>query len=99
MMQERYDEAEAALKRALEIDPDYAIAKSNLVVLRTSRRTGPPVRVELNEPLRAASSTNQSLLLRSSNLSMANRKKKATTQLGKQPPRYRFFLNPYQGMR
>ncbi|GAC1664161.1 MAG: hypothetical protein NVS9B9_25770 [Ktedonobacteraceae bacterium] len=25
---------------------------------------------------------------------MANRKKKTTTQLGKQPPRYRFFLNP-----
>jgi len=30
---------------------------------------------------------------------MANRKKKATTQLGKQPPCYRFFLNPYQDMR
>jgi hypothetical protein len=27
---------------------------------------------------------------------MANRKKKAMTQLGKQPPRYRFFLNPYK---
>jgi len=35
-------EAEAALKRALEIDPKYTIAKNNLVVLRTSRRTGPP---------------------------------------------------------
>ena len=30
---------------------------------------------------------------------MAKRKKKATTQLGKQPPCYRFFLNPYQDMR
>src|SRR6266571_2405677 len=30
---------------------------------------------------------------------MANRKKKTTTQLGKQPPRYRFFLNPYEDMR
>jgi len=30
---------------------------------------------------------------------MANRKKKTTTQLGKQPPCYRFFLNPYQDMR
>lgn len=29
---------------------------------------------------------------------MAKRKKK-TEQLGKQPPRYRFFLNPYQDMR
>ena len=30
---------------------------------------------------------------------MANRKKKTTTQLGKQPPRYHFFLNPYEDMR
>jgi hypothetical protein len=30
---------------------------------------------------------------------MANRKKKTITQLGKQPPRYRFFLNPYEDMR
>jgi hypothetical protein len=30
---------------------------------------------------------------------MAKQKKKTTTQLGKQPPRYRFFLNPYQDMR
>ena len=30
---------------------------------------------------------------------MPNRKKKTTIQLGKQPPQYRFFLNPYQDMR
>lgn len=60
MMQERYEEAEAALKRALEIDPDYTIAKNNLAVLRTSRRTGPPVRVELNEPFKS-SKLNQSI--------------------------------------
>lgn len=30
---------------------------------------------------------------------MAKQKKKTTTQLGKQPPRYRFFLNPYEDMR
>lgn len=30
---------------------------------------------------------------------MANRKKKTTTQLGKQLPQYRFFLNPYQDVR
>src|SRR5712692_4206376 len=52
MMQQRYDEAEAALKRALEIDPKYTIAKNNLVVLRTSRRTGPPALVEQNEPFK-----------------------------------------------
>ena len=30
---------------------------------------------------------------------MAKQKKKTTTQLGKLPPRYRFFLNPYQDVR
>ena len=30
---------------------------------------------------------------------MAKQKKKTMTQLGKQPPRYRFFLNPYEDMR
>ena len=30
---------------------------------------------------------------------MPSRKKKSVTQLGKQPPRYRFFLNPYKDMR
>jgi hypothetical protein len=30
---------------------------------------------------------------------MAPRKKKTTTRLGKQPPCYRFFLNPYQDVR
>src|SRR5215813_4141782 len=39
------------------------------------------------------------LLSRSSNVTMASRKKKTMTQLGKQPPRYRFFLNPYQDVR
>jgi len=38
MMQERYDEAEAALKRALVIDPEYTFAKDNLVVLAHSRQ-------------------------------------------------------------
>lgn len=60
MMQERYDEAEAALKRALEIDSDYTIAKNNLIVLRTSWRTGPPALVELNEPFKN-SKLNQSI--------------------------------------
>src|SRR6266550_8902305 len=60
MMQERYDEAEAALKRALVIDPRYTLAKNNLVVLRTSRRTGPPALVELNEPFKN-SKLNQSI--------------------------------------
>src|SRR5258708_3552172 len=52
MMQERYDEAEAALKRALEIDPKYTLAKSNLAALPGFRRTGPPALVALNEPFK-----------------------------------------------
>jgi tetratricopeptide (TPR) repeat protein len=60
MMQERYDEAEVALRRALEIDPEYMIAKNNLAMLRTSRRTGPPALVELNEPFKN-SKLNQSI--------------------------------------
>ncbi len=30
---------------------------------------------------------------------MASRKKQTKTQLGKQPPLYRFFLNPYKDVR
>jgi tetratricopeptide (TPR) repeat protein len=52
MMQERYDEAEAALKAALEIDPKYAIAKRNLAALPETRRTGPPKMVGMSDPFK-----------------------------------------------
>ena len=52
LMQERYDEAQAALQRALEIDPHYALAKNNLAALPEARRTGPPRRLALNEPFK-----------------------------------------------
>ncbi len=42
-MQERYGEAEAALKQAVVIDPDYAIAKQNLAALPETRLEGPLV--------------------------------------------------------
>jgi tetratricopeptide (TPR) repeat protein len=54
LMQERYDEAEAALKRALVIDPKYTIAKNNLALLDESRRLGPPDRVAINEPFKSS---------------------------------------------
>jgi tetratricopeptide (TPR) repeat protein len=54
LMQERYDEAEAALRRALAIDPKYAIAKNNLALLPKFRRTGPPKMVVINEPFRSS---------------------------------------------
>jgi len=53
IMQERYDEAEAALKRALTIDPDYAIAKSNLASLPTIRGEGPPI-IETTQPFKGS---------------------------------------------
>src|SRR6266581_5554516 len=50
-------------------------------------------------PSRAASSNSPLLFTESSNVTMAKQKKETTTQLGKQPPRYRFFLNPYEDVR
>jgi tetratricopeptide (TPR) repeat protein len=54
MMQQRYDEAEAGWKRALEIDPQYTIAKDNLVSLVNTRRTGAPPIIVQNDPMRDA---------------------------------------------
>lgn len=52
LMQERYDESEAALLRALVIDPHYAIAKNNLVLLAKARRTGPPKLFGMQDPFK-----------------------------------------------
>jgi tetratricopeptide (TPR) repeat protein len=54
IMQERYDEAEAALKRALEIDRRYTIAKQNLAALPEIRRTGPPKMVGMVDPFKGS---------------------------------------------
>ena len=54
MMQERYDEAEVALKRALDIDPRYTLAKSNLAALPEIRRTGPPARIDITDPFKSS---------------------------------------------
>lgn len=52
IMQERYDEAEAALKHALVIDPKYTLAKRNLMMLPETRRTGPPEMIEIKDPFK-----------------------------------------------
>jgi tetratricopeptide (TPR) repeat protein len=54
MMQERYDEAEAALRRALVIDPEYTLARDNLATLPETRRKGPPDIVAINEPFKGS---------------------------------------------
>jgi len=62
MMQKRYDEAEAALKQALTIDPSYAIAKNNLASLTQIRKSGPPEMIGMNDPYKN-SNVKQSLTL------------------------------------
>jgi len=42
IMQQRYDEAEAALHRALAIDPKYEFARSNLAALPSFRQSSQP---------------------------------------------------------
>jgi len=54
MMQERYDEAEAALKRALVIDPQYTLAKNNLDALPKVRQTGLPAKIGIREPFKSS---------------------------------------------
>ena len=51
LMQQKYDEAEAALKRALEIDPNYDLAKYNLEALPSFRRTGQTPKVAIRDPM------------------------------------------------
>jgi len=50
LMQKKYDEAEAAFKRALEIDPDYDLAKQNLAILPMTRRSGKTPQIALRDP-------------------------------------------------
>ncbi len=52
IMQQRYDEAGEALKRALVIDPHYRIARDNLAALPEIRRTGPPKLIEIKDPFK-----------------------------------------------
>src|SRR5712691_3141975 len=54
MMQERYDEAEEALKRALVMDPRYTLAKENLAALPKIRLTGIPPIVDIRDPFKSS---------------------------------------------
>jgi tetratricopeptide (TPR) repeat protein len=50
LMQKKYDEAEVALKRALEIDPNYDLARRNLAMLPLTRQTGETPQFALRDP-------------------------------------------------
>lgn len=54
LMQQRYDEAEAALKRALEIDADYELARANLALVERARSGGIAPRLIMSDPFAKA---------------------------------------------
>lgn len=109
MMQSRYDEAEEALKQALIIEPDYPIARDNLSKLPEIRHSKSPIRqkfinlsqeeemkqsLALYEKDEEGEITSSTLIEKVGHVVTTNWK-----QLGKQPPRYDFFLNMYQDTR
>ena len=109
IMQFRYDEAEEALKQAIAIDPDYLIARDNLKKLPEIRRSKRPLEHKLINPSREED-VKQSLALYQkddegevSTCTVIEKVGHAVTstwrQLGKQCPRYDFFLNTYQDTR
>lgn len=51
MMQRRFDEAEAALRRALEIDPQYELARQNLANLPSIRDAAALPAVAISDPM------------------------------------------------
>ena len=52
LMQNRLEEAETELRRALEIDPDYELARRQQALLEETRRTGQlPAEIGFSEPL------------------------------------------------
>jgi Flp pilus assembly protein TadD len=110
IMQTCYEEAEAALKRALEIDPGYTLARNNLKKIPDVRRAGGPLGIELRDLSQAQDIKQSVTFYKQSNDSssptshttiekIGNTVKGTKTPIGKQPPRYRFFLNPYRDER
>ena len=64
LMQERYDQAEAALKRALVIDPEYTLAQEHLTALPECRLIGPPEKIKIQEPFQESKMRRSLLLLK-----------------------------------
>ena len=109
MMQGHYDEAEEALKQALVIDPDYLVARNNLKKLPAARRSKEPLATRLIYQSREEDVA-QSLAIYErndegeiTNCTVIEKSGHTMTgisrQIGKQPPRYDFFLNMYRDTR
>lgn len=63
LQQQRFDEAEEAFRRALEIDPKYDLARQNLAVLQKIRQTDRLPQIVMNEPM-AGAKTHQTIISR-----------------------------------
>ena len=112
IMQARYEEAEDALKRALEIDPGYTLARNNLEKIPKVRRAGGPLSIEVRDMSQAQDIKQSITFYNQSNDSsssiahahttlekIGNTVKGTRLPIGKRAPRYRFFLNPYRNER
>jgi tetratricopeptide (TPR) repeat protein len=109
MVQLRYDEAEAALKQSLAINPNYSIARDNLKRLPAARRSKEPIELRMMN-LAQGDDVKQSLALfdkdkegeitSSTVIEKVGRAVTGTWKLvGKQSPRYNFFLNIFTDTR
>jgi len=109
VMQLRYDEAEDAFKHALEIDLEYSLARNNLAKLPAIRQAGGPPAMEMRD-LSHENNFKQSITFhknRDGNSpgitttieKVGDNISRIRTPFGNQPPRYRFFLNPYPNTR
>ena len=104
LMQRRYDEAEAVLKRALEFDPEYTLARANLAAIPALRRGKQPVELKIRNDFPVRDAEQSITFFQPGNstrpdITSVIDKDQTKVYLGKQPPRYRFFLNPYNDVR
>ena len=109
MMQGHYDEAEEALKQALVIDADYLVARNNLKKLPAARRSKEPLATRLihqsgeedvPQSLAIYEHDDESEITDCTVIEKSGHTMTGTwRQIGKQPPRYHFFLNTYRDTR
>jgi Flp pilus assembly protein TadD len=108
-MQIRYDGAEEAFKQALAIDPNYPIARDNLKWLPDIRRSKKPIEVQTRNTSKGDDITQSLAFYKKDEQGettfrvviekVGNTTKSTWKPMGKQNPRYDFFLNPYQDTR